>query len=127
MQNRLKSAVSVEGVRGSTIANPGASKAAISFHYDLGNEFFRLFLDREWCYSCAMYDQEPDTFEAAQQRKLEYHIQQARADGAARVLDIGCGWGALQKKLVQDHQVKVASALTLSENQARWMRAIGRP
>ncbi len=74
-----------------------------------------------------MYDQEPDTFEAAQQRKLEYHIQQARADGAARVLDIGCGWGALQKKLVQDHQVKVAVGLTLSENQARSIRAMGLP
>ena len=46
-----------------------------------------------------MYEGISDSFEAAQQRKLEYHIQQARADGAARVLDIGCGWGALQKKL----------------------------
>ena len=55
-----------------------------------------------------MYDDESDTLETAQQRKLEYHIQQARADGAARVLDIGCGWGALQKQLGQEHQVKVA-------------------
>ncbi len=110
---------------GATTANPGASKAAISFHYDLGNEFFRLFLDRECCYSCAMYDKESDSFEAAQQRKLEYHIQQARADGAARVLDIGCGWGALQKKLVKEHQVKVAVGLTLSDNQAEWIRSMG--
>jgi len=110
---------------GKVRANPGASKAAISFHYDLGNEFFRLFLDRECCYSCAMYDREPDSFEAAQQRKLEYHIQRARADGAARVLDIGCGWGALQKKLVKEHQVKVAVGLTLSDNQAEWIRSMG--
>jgi len=107
------------------IHNPGASKAAISFHYDLGNEFFKLFLDREFCYSCALYDNESDSLETAQQRKLEYHIQQARADGAARVLDIGCGWGALQKKLVTKHRVKVAVGLTLSENQARWIRSIG--
>jgi cyclopropane-fatty-acyl-phospholipid synthase len=111
--------------RGTTIANPGASKAAISSHYDLGNEFFRLFLDRECCYSCAMYGDASDSFEAAQQRKLEYHIQQARADGAARVLDIGCGWGALQKKLVREHQVKVAVGLTLSDQQARWIRSMG--
>ena len=110
-----------------TISNPGASKAAISFHYDLGNEFFRLFLDRECCYSCAMYDDESDSFEDAQQRKLEYHIQQARADGAARVLDIGCGWGALQKRLVKEHGVKLAVGLTLSENQADWIRAMGIP
>jgi cyclopropane-fatty-acyl-phospholipid synthase len=107
--------------------NPGASKAAISFHYDLGNEFFRLFLDRECCYSCAMYDKETDSFEAAQQRKLEYHIHQARADGVARVLDIGCGWGALQKKLVKEYQVKLAVGLTLSENQAEWIRSMDLP
>lgn len=114
-------------MRGTTIRNPGASKAAISFHYDLGNEFFRLFLDRECCYSCAMYDNESDSLEAAQQRKLEYHIQQARADGAARVLDIGCGWGALQKKLVREHGVQLAVGLTLSENQAEWIRSMGLP
>ncbi len=114
-------------ISGTTTANPGASKAAISFHYDLGNEFFRLFLDRECCYSCAMYDNESDSLEAAQQRKLEYHIQQARADGAARVLDIGCGWGALQKKLITEHGVKLAVGLTLSENQAEWIRAMGLP
>jgi cyclopropane-fatty-acyl-phospholipid synthase len=44
-----------------------------------------------------MYDKESDSLEAAQQRKLEYHIQEASADGVARVMDIGCGWGALQK------------------------------
>ena len=109
------------------IANPGASKAAISFHYDLGNEFFKLFLDREFCYSCALYDNESDSLEAAQQRKLEYHIQQARADGAARVLDIGCGWGALQKRLIKEHRVKVAVGLTLSENQAEWIRSMDLP
>jgi len=114
-------------IGGTTISNPGASKAAISFHYDLGNEFFRLFLDRECSYSCAMYDKESDSLEAAQQRKLEYHIQQARADGAARVLDIGCGWGALQKKLVKEHGVKLAVGLTLSENQAEWIRSMGLP
>ena len=114
-------------VDSATIANPGASKAAISSHYDLGNKFFRLFLDREGCYSCAMYEDASDSLETAQQRKLEYHIQQARADGAARVLDIGCGWGALQKKLVQEHQVKLAVGLTLSDHQAQWIRAMDLP
>jgi cyclopropane-fatty-acyl-phospholipid synthase len=107
--------------------NPGASKATISLHYDLGNEFFRLFLDRGFCYSCAMYDQESSSFEEAQERKLEYHIQQAQAHGAARVLDIGCGWGALQKKLVKEHGMKLAVGLTLSENQAEWIRSTALP
>ncbi len=112
---------------GAKTSNPGASKAAISFHYDLGNEFFRLFLDRECCYSCAMYDEDSESLERAQERKLEYHIQQARATGADRVLDIGCGWGALQKRLVSVHQVRLAIGLTLSENQADWIRSMGLP
>jgi hypothetical protein len=48
-------------------------------------------------------------------------------DGAARVLDIGCGWGALQKRLVEQHRVKLAVGLTLSENQAEWIRAMSLP
>lgn len=112
---------------GTKTANPGASKAAISFHYDIRNDFFGLFLDSERCYSCAMYDEEPESLEKAQQRKLEYHIQQARASNADRVLDIGCGWGALQKRLVNLHQVKLAIGLTLSENQAEWIRSMGLP
>jgi len=65
-----------------------------------------------------MYEGESDSLEAAQQRKLEYHIRQARADGAARVLDIGCGWGALQKRLVTEHKVKVAVGLKISSPKA---------
>jgi cyclopropane-fatty-acyl-phospholipid synthase len=107
--------------------NPGASKAAISFHYDLGNDFFKLFLDRELCYSCAMYDEESDSLEQAQERKLDFHIQQARALGVDRVLDIGCGWGALQKRLVNVHKVRTAVGLTLSDNQADWIRAMNIP
>lgn len=108
-------------------AGPGASKEAISFHYDLGNEFFRLFLDQGCCYSCAMYEEGSESLEQAQERKLEYHIQQARANGANRVLDVGCGWGALQKRLVTVHKVKLAVGLTLSENQAEWIRAMQIP
>jgi cyclopropane-fatty-acyl-phospholipid synthase len=108
-------------------ANPGASKAAISFHYDIGNEFFRLFLDSERCYSCALFEDGSDSLEKAQERKLDYHIAQARAANAERVLDIGCGWGALQKRLVSLHQVKLAIGLTLSENQAEWIRSTALP
>ena len=94
----------------------------------LETNFSDYLLDRECCYSCAMYDKESDSLEAAQQRKLEYHIQQARADGAARVTaDIGCGWGALQKRLVEQHRVKVAVGLTLSENQSEWIRSMDLP
>jgi cyclopropane-fatty-acyl-phospholipid synthase len=74
-----------------------------------------------------MYDKDSESLERAQERKLEYHIQQARATAADRVLDVGCGWGALQKRLVNVHKVRLATGLTLSENQADWIRSMGLP
>jgi cyclopropane-fatty-acyl-phospholipid synthase len=76
---------SIEG-----IANPGASRTAIQSHYDIGNDFYRLWLDRDLNYSAAMW--EPgDMLDAAQLRKVDYHISQAGAECAERVLDVGCG------------------------------------
>ena len=72
----------------------GASPAAIRHHYDVGNEFWRIWLDPTMAYSCAMWESPDDDLERAQRRKLDYHVEQAGAAGAARVLDIGCGWGA---------------------------------
>jgi cyclopropane-fatty-acyl-phospholipid synthase len=74
-----------------------------------------------------MYDEDSESLEKAQERKLDYHVQQARATGADRVLDVGCGWGALQKRLVSVHGVRLAVGLTLSENQADWIRSMGLP
>ncbi len=99
----------------------GASPQAIGAHYDVSNEFFRLWLDPEMIYSCAMFD-EPRNLAGAQLRKLDYHIESAGASGAARVLDIGCGWGGLLKRLVTHAGVKKAVGLTLSPSQAQWVR-----
>jgi cyclopropane-fatty-acyl-phospholipid synthase len=71
-----------------------------------------------------MYEERSESLEKAQERKLDYHIQQARANSANRVLDVGCGWGALQKRLVAVHKVQLAVGLTLSDNQAEWIRAM---
>jgi cyclopropane fatty-acyl-phospholipid synthase-like methyltransferase len=70
----------------------GASPEAISAHYDVGEEFFQLWLGPELVYSCAMFDG-TDDLATAQRRKLDFHIEAAGAAGAGRVLDIGCGWG----------------------------------
>lgn len=61
-------------------------------HYDMGNDFFRLVLDPEMIYSCALFKGDGD-LAAAQRHKLDHHIEAAGAANAARVLDIGCGWG----------------------------------
>jgi cyclopropane-fatty-acyl-phospholipid synthase len=96
----------------------GASAAAIGRHYDLGNDFYRLWLDETLTYSCALWE-EGDTLEQAQRRKLDYHVDQARAVGARRVLDVGCGWGSLLERLVDVHGVEQVVGLTLSEQQAK--------
>jgi cyclopropane-fatty-acyl-phospholipid synthase len=73
-----------------------------------------------------MFD-ETDDLKIAQRRKLDYHIAAARAAGTERVLDIGCGWGALLRRLVEHAAVKHATGLTLSPSQAAWIRRIPRP
>jgi len=102
-------------------ARLGASRESIAHHYDTGNEFFALWLDCEMTYSCAKYASESEPLEVAQRRKLDFHIDRAGAAGQARVLDIGCGWGSLLRRLVQEHGVGLAVGLTLSNAQALWI------
>ena len=90
--------------------------------YDVANEFYELWLDPTLCYSCALWDgDEPDSaLETAQLRKLDFHANQSQAKGAARVLDVGCGWGLLVRRLVGTHGVRHATGLTLSDAQAAY-------
>ncbi|MEA2666815.1 MAG: cyclopropane-fatty-acyl-phospholipid synthase [Candidatus Eremiobacteraeota bacterium] len=104
----------------------GASAEAIQHHYDVGNAFYRLWLDPRLLYSCALYE-EGDDLERAQVRKLDYHIRESGAAGKDRVLDIGCGWGALLNRMVSAHGVREAVGLTLSQEQADYVRATARP
>lgn len=101
----------------------GASSEAIEHHYDVGNEFYRLWLDATMTYSCALWA-EGDSLERAQLRKLDHLIEGARAGGADRVLDVGCGWGGLLVRLVERHGVKHATGLTLSRAQAEAVAAL---
>jgi cyclopropane-fatty-acyl-phospholipid synthase len=101
-------------------ADQGASPEAIQRHYDVGNEFYRLWLDDSMSYSCALWEGEADSLEAAQMRKIDYHVAQARAGGVAHVLDIGCGWGAVLKRLTTVHGAERAVGLTLSREQEKW-------
>jgi cyclopropane-fatty-acyl-phospholipid synthase len=104
----------------------GASAGAIQHHYDVGNDFYRLWLDPEMVYSAALFA-EGDDLATAQMRKLDWHVENARAVGARRVLDIGCGWGAVLRRLVQKHGVGKAVGLTLSEEQGKALSGAGDP
>ncbi|MET8091551.1 class I SAM-dependent methyltransferase [Micromonospora sp. NPDC005220] len=104
----------------------GATASAIQQHYDASNEFFALWLDEGLTYSCARW--EPgDTLEAAQVRKLDLLLDLARARGAGRLLDVGCGWGSLLRRATGAYDVREAVGLTLSPNQARWSTERGLP
>jgi cyclopropane-fatty-acyl-phospholipid synthase len=70
-------------------------RAAIGFHYDQSIDFYRCFLDREMVYSCAYWDDGVETLDEAQSAKLDYTLRKLRLRAGDRLLDIGCGWGAL--------------------------------
>ncbi|MBW1602241.1 class I SAM-dependent methyltransferase [Streptomyces sp. JJ66] len=103
----------------------GASPEAIRHHYDVSDDFYALWLDRSLTYTCALWDDAADpaeTLEQAQQRKLDHLITAAKAAGRRRVLDVGCGWGSLLRRLTEGSGVERAVGLTLSESQAKWVR-----
>jgi cyclopropane-fatty-acyl-phospholipid synthase len=98
-------------------AGAGASREAIEHHYDVGAEFFEQWLDATLTYSCAMW-QPGDDLAGAQLRKLDWHIDGARAAHTGRLLDIGCGWGSLMRRALERGTGR-AVGLTLSPEQQR--------
>jgi cyclopropane-fatty-acyl-phospholipid synthase len=97
----------------------GASPSAIRRHYDIGDDFYALWLDSTLTYSCGMWEGGEDTLRLAQLRKLDYLAWAVDAVGAERVLDVGCGWGGNLRRLVERHRVGHAVGLTLSDAQAK--------
>jgi cyclopropane-fatty-acyl-phospholipid synthase len=98
-----------------------AAASAVRHHYDVGRDFYSLWLDPSMTYSCAMWDGEHDSLEAAQERKLEYHLRAVSVEGAESLLDVGCGWGSLLERATGTHGVKRAVGLTLSDDQAAFV------
>jgi cyclopropane-fatty-acyl-phospholipid synthase len=94
----------------------------IRFHYDLGNDLFRLFLDETLTYSCAVFERPDETLEAAQLRKLRLVCDKLALGPNDRVLEIGCGWGSFALVAAGEYGAHV-TALTLSPAQAEVARA----
>jgi len=93
-----------------------SDRTAISFHYDVSNEFYRLWLDRQMVYSCAYFESPDDTLEKAQCNKLDHICRKLRLAPGDRFLDIGCGWGALVCWAASRYGVR-AHGITLSQQQ----------
>jgi len=96
----------------------GEAQKNVSHHYDIGNEFYKLFLDRNLLYSCAYFRTPDDTLEEAQRNKLRLLAAKLDLKPGQKVLDIGCGWGDLALYLAQLEHVQVLGVTLSSEQQA---------
>jgi len=94
-------------------------REAVSFHYDVSNEFYRLWLDERMIYSCGYFATPDESIDAAQTAKLDYLCRKLRLRPGQQLLDIGCGWGGLAMFAARNYEVRV-TGVTLSERQAEW-------
>ncbi|GIU78286.1 MAG: SAM-dependent methyltransferase [Bryobacteraceae bacterium] len=98
-----------------------AAKKNIRRHYDLGNEFYRMWLDEEMLYTCAFFPSEEATLEEAQAAKMERVARKLGLEAGERVVDAGCGWGAFALYVARAHGCRVR-AFNISEEQIAWAR-----
>ncbi len=96
------------------------ARANIQYHYDLGNDLYRLFLDESMTYSCALWE-EGDTLEQAQERKLRAICDKLRLSPGDHVLEIGCGWGSFALMAAGEYGARV-TGVTLSQQQLELAR-----
>ncbi len=109
-------------LRGLHQRNPmGRAQDNVAHHYDLSNEFYRLFLDDDLNYSCAYYLTPKDSLERAQRNKLRHIAAKLALEPGHKVLDIGCGWGSMALYLAEAADVEVLG-VTLSREQCALAR-----
>ena len=94
-------------------------RLAIQYHYDVGNDFYALWLDQRMQYSCAYFATGTEDLDTAQEHKLEHICRKLRLNPNERLLDIGCGWGGLAMLAAEKYQAQV-TGVTLSKNQAAY-------
>ena len=111
-ERRADDRIEAEGAR----HEPARDRAAIQFHYDVGNDFYRLWLDERMVYSCAYFEHPGDTLDDAQDAKLDLVCRKLHLREGERFLDVGCGWGALVMHAARHYGVQ-AVGITLSEEQ----------
>ncbi|GFO56887.1 cyclopropane-fatty-acyl-phospholipid synthase [Geomonas sp. Red276] len=104
-----------------TINSLAQSRDNIHHHYDLGNEFYRLWLDDEMLYTCAYFPRPGLSLEAAQRAKMELICRKVGLRGGERVIEAGCGWGGLARYLAKCYGARVR-AFNISKEQVAYAR-----
>lgn len=104
-----------------SLASRVQAKKNIQHHYDIGNDFFALWLDETMSYSCGYFKHPDDALNQAQVQKIEHILKKLHLQPGETLLDIGCGWGWLIIKAAQLYNVK-AMGITLSEEQCKGAR-----
>ncbi|HEX8992181.1 MAG TPA: cyclopropane-fatty-acyl-phospholipid synthase family protein, partial [Anaerolineales bacterium] len=92
-------------------------RQAVTYHYDVSNDFYALWLGRRMIYSCAYFHSPTDALDTAQEQKLDMICRKLRLKPGQRLLDIGCGWGGLVT-FAAEHYGVAATGITLSQPQA---------
>jgi cyclopropane-fatty-acyl-phospholipid synthase len=100
---------------------PTDSRSNIHRHYDLGNDFFRLWLDQEMVYTCAYFPSETLSLEQAQLAKMDHVCRKLRLRPGETVIEAGCGWGSLARHMVRHYGVRV-QAYNISREQILYAR-----
>lgn len=99
----------------------GQSRKNIYHHYDIGNDFYRLWLDEQMVYTCAYFPSPTATLEQAQIAKMEHVCRKLRLIPGQTVVEAGCGWGALARYMARHHGVKI-KAFNISHQQIAYAR-----
>lgn len=100
-----------------TLHSKERDRQAVTYHYNVSNDFFALWLDKRMVYSCAYFISPDEDLDVAQERKLDYICRKLRLKRGERLLDIGCGWGGLIIHAAKKYGVS-ALGITLSQPQA---------
>jgi len=120
LADAITAALLGEGDAPPSSPRPAHDKASdaedIHYHYDLSNDFYRLWLDRDMVYSCAYFETGSEDLERAQQAKLRHLCRKLRLQPGERLLDVGCGWGGLARFAAREFGAEVYG-ITLSREQ----------